>query len=87
MTEKQFNWWIFGTSCATGISLCSAIMGIIDTIKDRRLERKIDRMRDANCCNFDEIRRGNEELKKMFEEWNKENEELLKQAMKETEGA
>lgn len=85
MTEKQFNWWVFGTSCAAGFSLGSAIMGIIDTIKDHRLERKIDRIRDTNHCNFAKIKEGHEELKKMFEQWNKENEELLKQAMKRTE--
>ena len=81
------NWWIFGTACAAGFSLGSAIMGIVDTIKDRRLERKIDRMRDVNRCNFDEIQKGHEELMKQFEEWNKENEELLKKAMELSKGA
>ena len=85
MTEKQTRLWILGTSAASGIAIGSAIMGIIDTIKDNYLERKIDRMRDANRCNFDEIQKGQEELKKMFEQWNKENEELLNQAMKRTE--
>ncbi len=85
MTEKSFNLWLLGTSCAAGFSLGSAIIGIIDTIKDRRLERKLDQMGDTNYYNFAEIKKGHEELKKMFEQWNKENEELLKQAMKKTE--
>lgn len=85
MTEKQVNWWIFGTACAAGFSLGSAIMGIIDTIKDRRLERKIDRMRDTNYCNFDEIQRGHDELMTMFRKWDEENKALLDKAMKRTE--
>lgn len=87
MTDKQFNWWIFGVSCASGLSLGTAIMGLVDTIKDNYLERKIDRMREANCCKFDEIRKGHEELMKQFDEWNKANKKLLEQAMKETKGA
>lgn len=85
MTDKQFNWWIFGVSCATGISLGTAIMGLVDTIKDNYLERKIDCMRDANCCNFAEIKSEHKQLMEQFEVWKKENEELLKQAMKETD--
>ena len=84
MTERQ-RLRILGTSAAAGFSLGSAIMGIIDTIKDRRLERKIDRMREANCCRFAEIQSGHNELMKQFEEWNKANQELLEQAMKRKE--
>lgn len=85
MTEKRFNWWLLGTSCAAGFSLGSAIMGIIDSIKDRRLERKLDQMRDTSRCNFDEIQKGHEELMKQFEEWNKANQALLDEAMRRSE--
>lgn len=85
MTEKQFNWWVFGTSIAAGVSIGSGIMGIVDMIKDRRLERKIDRMRDAHRCDFNEIQKGHEELMEMFRKWDEENKALLDEAMKMSE--
>lgn len=85
MTERQTRLWILGTSAAAGFSLGSAIMGIVDAIKDRRLERKIDRMRDVNCCNFVEIQKGHDELMEMFRKWDEENKALLDEAMKRTE--
>lgn len=79
------NLWIFGITCASGFSVGTAIMGIIDTIKDHRLERKIDRMRDVNSINFDEIKSEHKQLMQQFEAWNKANQQLLDEAMKRTE--
>ena len=85
MTEKRTRLWILGTCAESGFAIGTEIMGIIDTIKDRRLERKIDRMRDDNSINFAEIKYEHEQIMKQFEEWNKENEKLLMEAMKRTE--
>ena len=85
MTEKRTRLWILGTCAASGFAIGTGIMGIIDTIKDRRLERKIDRMRDANSINFAEIKYGHKQLMEQFEVWNKANQELLDEAMKRTE--